>query len=465
MKVYEILQQIKETSSTNKKQEILKQHKDNDLLKKVLFYAYNPFYQYYVKKYDKLPNKGEITLEHSSHIIFDTLDNLRLRKITGNAARNEVEYLYQKLDEHDAWVFDGILQKDFKIGINAKLINKVFENFIPITSYMGAIPFNMKKLEKLLEEGEVWSQEKLDGMFCNLYYNCETGELRTFARNGKDLHLERAFKHNYFSPVYDEFVITGEILVKNFDRYKANGLINSIKTLLSKKKEGKLKEKDIKAFIEKYGKKPSEFLKDIYIVAWDIIPFKDWSKGYCEIPYYKRYSNLKECLWQTDNILEISTRPVKIKEEVIEHFKEIFQRGGEGTVVKSKYGKFINKKPDYQIKIKINFDVDFKIIGFEYGTPGTKYENFINRVIAESSDGKIKVKAGGLTEEDMNYITKHKDKLIGKIATINCRGLSWKDGKVEALLHPSFVCIREDKDEADSYEKCIEIEKSILGIK
>jgi ATP-dependent DNA ligase len=458
-----ILQEIKNTSSTNKKQAILEANKNNELLKKILFYTYNPFYQFYVKKFDKLPNKGELTFKDSADIIFNLLDDLRLRKITGNAAKEAVEYIYQKLDKEEAEVFNKILQKDLKIGINVKLINKVFKNLIPISPYMGAIPYNEKKLQKLLdEEKEVWTQEKLDGMFCNLFYDAETGEIRTFARNGKDLHLEIAFKQNYFSPIYDKFILTGELLIRNFDRYKANGLLNSLKTIMNKKKENTLKEKDIIAFTKRYGKNPNEFIKDIYIVVWDLIPFDDWSKGKCEIPYEKRYSNMLECIYQTENVLEVGFRQVSSKEEVLNHFKEILQKGGEGIIVKSKKGIFENKKPNYQIKVKMDFDVDFIIKDFEYGTPGTKYENVINRVIAQSADGKIKAQVGGLTEDMMDYITKNKNKLIGKICTIKCSGLSWVDGKAEALLHPRFVEIREDKNEADSYEDCVKIEKSIL---
>jgi len=463
MKIYEILEALKNTSSTNKKQEILKEQKDNELFKKVLYYTYNPYYQFYIKKYEKAnSHSGELTLEKDYCKIFQALDDLRLRKITGNAARDMVSYLYQKFDKKDAEIFDKILQKDLKVGINVKLINKVFDNLIPITPYMGAITYDDKKVEKLLQEGEVWSQEKLDGMFCNLIVDLETGEIKTIARNGKELHLENAFKHNYFNPVYDKFVITGELLVKGFDRYKANGLLNSLKQIHQKQKEETLTDKDIKKFVKQYGKKPSEFYDKIYMVAWDIIPFDDWSKGECDLPYHQRYSNLIDCLYQADNILEIGVRVVTSKEQIMQHFKEVLQKGGEGLVIKSKHGKFVNKKPNWQIKVKMEFELDMRIKGFVKGTPGTKYDQYINRIIAETEDGGIKTEAAGMPEDMMKFVTENAKDLLGKIVTIKCSGLSWVDGKVDALLHPRVVEIREDKNKANTTEEAIEIERSII---
>ena len=53
-----VVDELNSTNSTNDKKIILAKYKDDDFIKKVLYYTYNPFYQYYVtpatleKKYD-----------------------------------------------------------------------------------------------------------------------------------------------------------------------------------------------------------------------------------------------------------------------------------------------------------------------------------------------------------------------------------------------------------------------------
>ena len=52
-----------------------------------------------------------------------------------------------------------------------------------------------------------------------------------------------------------------------------------------------------------------------------------------------------------------------------------------------------------------------KIIGFNYGTSGTKNENVISSLTVKSSCGNVITRPGGISESDMDYITSNQDKL------------------------------------------------------
>ncbi|HRT02830.1 MAG TPA: hypothetical protein P5513_02700, partial [Candidatus Diapherotrites archaeon] len=85
MDIINLIEAIRKTQSTNAKLELLKKNKDNEILKKILYYTYNPFYKYYIR------NISGITFSDSSvengydfEDMFKLLDELRNRIYTGN---------------------------------------------------------------------------------------------------------------------------------------------------------------------------------------------------------------------------------------------------------------------------------------------------------------------------------------------------------------------------------------------
>jgi len=93
-----------------------------------------------------------------------------------------------------------------------------------------------------------------------------------------------------------------------------------------------------------------------------------------------------------------------------------------------------------------------------YGTKGTKNEFLISSLTVESADGKVTTKPTGITESDMKKITKNQESLMGRIIEMKCCGLSHDRDGNWSTLHPVFKSIRDDKDEADSFEDIKEIE-------
>ena len=85
--VAEIIKKLQNTSGTNDKIALLKANNDNELLKKVLYYTYNPYMKYGLteKTYDSIkvtrfhdPNESGVTT------IFELLDLLAKSNINDN---------------------------------------------------------------------------------------------------------------------------------------------------------------------------------------------------------------------------------------------------------------------------------------------------------------------------------------------------------------------------------------------
>jgi len=452
--IYEILEKIKNENSTNKKIEILKQNKNNNLLKKILFYTYNNLYNFYIKKIPNVKSHSNLTIE--SEEVWNLLDDLRQRKITGNFARDKVKFILEKLNEKDAEIFTKILKKDMKIGINRKTINKVWNNLIPEIPYMGARAFNEKDFNKLLNKVEyLYAEVKYDGEFVNIIN--ENGNIKTLSRNGKDIYLEHLFD------IKEGYVLTGELLVKNVDRYTSNGIINSLKQINEKIKLGTIKTKELDDFYKRYGKLPEDIEKDIYVVVWDCIPYEEWIKGKWEVQLYKRRKILKDFI--KDNIHLVEYKIVKTKEEIFEYYYKKLQDGEEGIILKDPNSIWKDGKYKEIQKFKNVIELDLKIVDYKYGTIGSKYENVINRLVLETEDGKLKTTASGISEEMMNYLTKEKDNLKNKIVVIKCNGISKNKEGEYSLLHPRIEYIRDDKNIANTLNECLEIEEAAKKLK
>jgi len=509
MSVYEIIIRLKNTSSINEKIEILKNNIDNELFKKILKYTYDDTYVYFIKKY-KI-SKPKINSEISLIEIFEILDKLRKREYTGNDAIRLVEHTFENLSEEYQEIFDKILQKDLKCGINKKLIQKVFPGLIFHIGYMGAVPYDPKKLNKILKSWVVFSQEKMDGEYSNLMINLNDDTIVFYSRKNKIQNIPASIKDKLlkelkealdYIPISDLLILNGELIIKGYDRYTSNGLLSRIFKYEEYLKNGDTK-KAAKArkIIEELGDNSYDLIVDnIKYFIWDyqnVTGDEYWARlnlirsRYGDLinfislfepvetkvfinwdEFDKKFKDepLKEIVYKDLEHLDKDNAPVTItdieeaKNEMFKHFQSILSRGGEGTIIKDGTKEWKDGKPVYQIKMKLDFECELRIKDFKPGKPGTKYENTLGAFICESEDGLVKADPGGIDEYTRDEIWKNKDQYLNKIITVKCCGLSKaKDKEYYSLLHPAFVKIREDKDRADSFEEIKKIQDSILN--
>ena len=90
-KVVEIIKEIRSTPSRNEKESILLANKDNEILKKVFYLAYDPSINFYIKSipYEDNWKHGEY-FEYDENeefeILLDVLETIYSRELTGNKA-------------------------------------------------------------------------------------------------------------------------------------------------------------------------------------------------------------------------------------------------------------------------------------------------------------------------------------------------------------------------------------------
>lgn len=180
--IVEIFKQLEKTTSRKGKERILLNNSTNEIFKEILFYTYNPFYNFYLKKVPKPIKFGNKTIEDSWNDFKAILDELRLRKITGNMAIKIVRKFFEKVNLDTFEIYKQILQKKFtKIGINIKTINKIFGNdFIPEFKIQLAYPYDFERANY----PDYWYvTPKLDGIRAIYIHN----QQKIFTRKGHEI--------------------------------------------------------------------------------------------------------------------------------------------------------------------------------------------------------------------------------------------------------------------------------------
>ena len=463
MKIKEIFDEIATTGGNNAKMDVLRKYVDNELLEVVLYMAKSKRVKFFIKRIPEYTRNTEVTNELEYGI--EQLRTIANREVTGADASNLLRDTLATLEADDAYIVERIIDKDCKIGLGTTFMNKVFKGLIEETPYMGAVSFDEKKARKLFDKGaKCISQVKMDGRYCNAVIR--GGDVELESRQGEPTIVTGAKFAEELTQL-DDCVLNGELTMDGIPRYESNGIIASIIDICSKVDiyTDKEKEKKLAAFEEKHGNF-DEALGKIRYTVWDRITIDEYFETKSKVPYSKRAIELNKSLKsiETSHVSIVEGTVVNSYEEAIAHFQDILARGDEGTILKAYDGEWKDGKPTWQIKMKLELTLDLVITGFNYGTKGTKNENVVSSLNAETSCGKLKTRPQGLKEDLMVEITENQEKLLGTIIEVKCSGLSFDSSGAYSLLYPAFKHFRDDKLEANSLDECIEIQNAAIGL-
>lgn len=464
--IKKIFDEIAAESGSNMKMEILKKYKDNKLLEKVLYLANSPRVKFYIKQIPEyVPDPMLLNPSPVTHLELHHLGKLSNREITGHAAVAYLKSILEGLTSDAAYIFERIIEKDCKIGMGTRNINKIFPNLIEKVGYLGAKSYSDKLVKKIISSNPInFSQEKMDGRYVNVVIN--NSEVDLCSRQGEPTILDGA---KFLTELGDlsDCVLNGELTMDSpdggvMDRYTSNGIIASLIDINKKRDSRTQQETEMK--INAFEKKHMVFqdaLNLIRLTTWDILSIDEYYNIKSDVPYYIRLKNLTNLLnsYRLSMVSLVETREVSTMEEIIAHFEEILDNYGEGTILKDYNGKWKDGKPSTQVKLKKEIELDLKIVGFNYGTG--KNSEVISSLDCESECGLLKTSPTGMKEDVMLDITERQNELINTIIAVKCSGLSQDVDGNYSLLHPVYKGLRiGEKDIANTLDECIVINKS-----
>lgn len=431
--IYQILEDLASSNSRKHKEKILEENKDNSLFTDVLVAAMDPRVMYYMDKVPEagLPSSSTIGLRQA----LDQLDELSDRNVTGNAAQDFVANLKGRLSEENQTVIDRIIKKDLRCGIGAKTINKVIPNLIYTHPYMRCSGMDAMKNISL----PAIVQQKADGLYIDVVVD-PSGHVRYMTRQGQQLNINNSTLDRCYSQ-YRGQVFMGEGLIRDtlktghvfLPREKGNGVFNSITEL---------------------AEKPHL----IYFKHWDVVPYEDWLRRDCALPYSGRYAALTQAIEklrvQSGNRIDVvDSRKINDLQEAVDYFLFMLRQGEEGAVLKDWNGIWKDGTSKQQIKLKVQCDVELEVYEVAEGDKGKQNEGKLGRLRCRSSDGVVDVSVGsGYKKKQREEIWEARKEWVGKVVTVRFNDLMKTDDGYSLFL-PRFIEERFDKDEADSYDR------------
>jgi DNA ligase-1 len=420
----EVIVECSKVGSTLNKQQILASN-DTELLRKVLEYALDPYRIFGVKKFtfadphkqDRDLDGSEITHSDVYLYMFECLDKLMEREITGDAARSEILKVSKMFNEDEQFVFERILWKDLKCGVAEGLVNRVFPKLIPEFEVQLAQP--SKFLKKVIYPCIV--QPKMDGVRTIAIVDPSEKSVIYYSRNGKEFLNFKCFDNELLkmsrnnSMVFDGEVI-GSTKGREFDqimnqcrrKYDVNptGLnfhvFDVMKTHQFTNQKVNMKQLD-----------RTEYLEDLEGLLIDI-------------PFSQR------------RITFVDYLKVDSEEQLMRFYDTCIQDGFEGIIIKQLDGEYEFKRSSSWIKLKPNTSEDLKVVEIQEGKG--KYEGLLGALIVDREGVKINVGSG--FKDDERISLEEANKLyIGNTVEVIYDSVT-KDG---SLRFPRFKTLRHDK--------------------
>lgn len=424
--IVSIIEELRNTSSTNGKIQILKINADNLGLKELLELTYNPHKKYKLTEKSIWTGFPEVQTENNLSELTEILAN---NNIT-DYLRGRVANFLTQTDESIRDLYKCVLLKDLKIGVNASTINKVWKGLIP-TSETGvdikpmlASKFDFDKPPK----GEFAITEKLDGIRCLAI--CKEDGIQLFSRQGKLIEGCVSIETTLMGmrmQVGRDFVLDGELLAMNcgYDTvYKET---------------------------TKRVKNKNEIKEGIYYMAFDMLEMEEFNQLKGIHKYHERLHKLLDLDKLMGSMFVRIIQPLYIgsnMDRVLELLETYKKLGAEGLMVNLMDVPYEFKRSKSILKVKVMQTADLRIVGFEEGQG--RNAGKLGAILVDFKGGIVKV-GSGFTDFDREYIWKNQHQYLGKIAEIQFFEITKDKTGTESLRFPVWKHLRTDKTEPSLY--------------
>ena len=203
-----VVDELNSTNSINDKKDILSKYKDDEFIRKVLYYTYNPTFQYYVTPENLEKNySDDLGTLYIFDDLFEMLDILRRRDVTGHKAINSVNDFCYRYEDYKDLIYK-IIGKDLEIRMGDSLINKVIPDLIP--TFDCALATDFDKVPVDFSKDQWIASRKLDGVRCLAIID-EAGKASLWSRQGNQFETLDKVIEEVESLGLKDMVLDGEM--------------------------------------------------------------------------------------------------------------------------------------------------------------------------------------------------------------------------------------------------------------
>lgn len=428
--IVEIINELRETSGSNDKIKALRAYADVPHLQEVLKFTYDPYLKYGVSKkmIETLENANVNRNAFVTYYEFQQfMDTLAKSNINDDLRSQVADYLHHPTNQDTTDLLKCIFTKDLKIGMAAASINKAIPDLIPVFDVMRGQKFADHKHK--LAGKEIIVTEKIDGVRTVAIID-GNGDVEFFSRQGKEweglIEIERDIKKIGLKNI----VLDGEVTIVNSDNLESKEIFKQTMEIMGSKMEVK---------------------KDLFYNVFDCMPLSAFKAGFCKTSAKARKEYFEKKYHETfldcDTSIRMWPLPILYKGEYDEGtikriHNHILERGGEGVMVNVASAPYECKRTANLLKVKEMYTCDLKIIGFEEGMVGTKFEGTLGAVVVDYKGYPVKV-GSGYGEEERSFFWEYKDELIGRVMEVQYfEETQDADGNL-SLRFPVYVQMRE----------------------
>jgi len=429
--IYNFIASMNADNSSTYKVNVMKKYSGNEYIKKILYYTYNDYFQFHVTSKNCIKqNKLGFGFFDSYNDVFGLLDDLRNRVITGHEAIMAINHFISENsdDPRTQEVLYAIIDKDLKMRVSAKIINKAFPKLIPEFEIALAYSYS-DYADKVDFHTQRWYESrKLDGVR-NVTIIDENGIPRFYSREGNEFFVLENIKREIMKMNLSNVVLDGELCIVD-----EHGNEN------------------FKAIVSEIHRKDHTIAKPKYFV-FDCVTVEEFENKKSERTFYERLLNMEKIFKNYHgSVLALLPQKLITSYEVFNaDFEESIKLGYEGLILRADVG-YEGKRSKFMLKVKQFIDDEFVVKRCEndllqFINPNTglnEEEMMLAKIYIEYKGFEVGVGSGFTLEERQKYY-KYPELIIGKHITVQHFGESTNKAGDISLRFPTLKYIYPDK--------------------
>jgi DNA ligase-1 len=425
--VYNFIEEMNCSTSSNQKIETIIKYDLNKNIRKVLYYTYNNFIQFNIKPKVLEKRKDLCNLDTKFDSLFDLLDSLNQRLITGHKAIKETNGFIQNNPELKDLLY-LMLDRNLKVRVSTKLINKAIPGLIPTFNVALANKFDDKTKKKIDLEKDAWYvSRKLDGVRCIIVVD-EKGKAKSFSRAGKQFHTLSLVEKEIENLGIKNLVFDGEMCIVN-----ENG------------------DEDFQTIMKEIGRKDHTIENGLFQI-FDLISIEEFNdkKGRSQVLSERiKILNLMVRKSQNKYIKVLKQKPINSFKELEDKTQKASEMGWEGLMLR-KDDVYKGKRSNDILKVKTFHDDEYIVKDVMFGPlryvkEGLEVEEeMLSGVLIEHKGNTVRVGSGFSIEQRQHYFSKPDD-ILGKEITVQYFEESQNQNGEHSLRFPVVKAIHEKK--------------------
>ena len=383
------------TNSNTNKFNVLKEYTEHAVVVHALYYTYNTYKQYGVTSVNCKKRSDLLGNPNTYEDLFDLLNDLNDRVITGHSAIANVNRYVQE-NKHFEDIIWSIIDRNLKTRSTASTINKVVPGLIPTFDVALADTYNDKTKKKVTWSDGWYLSRKLDGVRCICIVDANSNAT-FFSRAGKEFKTLSKVGETIKKSGVKNIIFDGEVCI------------------LDKKGD-----EDFQSIIKEIKKKDHSINFPRFI-AFDTLTIEEFESGVSK-------RTLKERQFELDSMMDqqmFGYYLTMAQQTLINSFEEIEERlivanekGWEGLMIRKNTTYKGKRSPDL-LKIKTMYDAEYTVISTTNAVQrviveGKEVEeDMLKKVTIEHKGNTVDV-GSGFSQKQRRYYFQNPNEIIGK---------------------------------------------------